>query len=617
MNEFHPSRLRERSVRAQWVLAVAFLVLVGAFFRTQILQFDQYRLRAQNNRLRPVPLQPARGTVYDRTGKVIAETVPGFSVALLASSTDSLRQVLRRFRQVVPIDSADAEEVVNRYLQARYQPAMVLGSATREQVARLEEHRTDLPGLVIQSEPRRIYPRGTAVAHLVGYVGEVTQSDLDQSRYAGARLGSVVGRSGIEQEYDDTLRGTPGMRYIEVDARGRLVREQGAAPPLPSVAGKNLRTTIDLDLQLFVDSIWPKGQLGALVAMTPKGEIRALYSTPAYDPNDFIGGISTAEWRRLNSDPTLPLLNRALQVKYPPGSPFKLATAIMGLRRGLVGFDSHMPQPCTGGMQYGNRYFKCWDKRGHGSLDLTRAIALSCDVYFYQLGLRVQLANLLADGVSMGFGDRTHVDLANETTPIWPTSTQWFDKRYGPRGWSGAAMLNLAIGQGENTQTLMNMVRFYAALAGDGKTPTPYLVRPDTAAPHDLHLTAEQLSGLRKALIAVVEGGTAARSRIKEFTVAGKTGTAQNAGKDHGWFIGFAPAEKPEIVIGAIFEFGGHGSAVAPYVVQAIRRYVLGPDSTDTRIPRKLDLPGDAPSGQRQDTPIGPEQPAANPAETP
>ncbi len=604
MNEFHPSRLRERSVRAQWVLAAAFLVLAGAFFRTQILQFDQYRLRAQNNRLRPVPLQPARGTVYDRAGKVIAETVPGFSVALLASSTDSLRQVLRRFRQVVPIDSADAEEVINRYLQARYQPAMVLGSATREQVARLEEHRTDLPGLVIQSEPRRIYPRGTAVAHLVGYVGEVNQGDLDQSRYAGARLGSVVGRSGIEQEYDDTLRGTPGMRYIEVDARGRLVREQGAAPPLPSIPGKNLHTTIDLDLQLFVDSIWPKGQLGALVAMTPKGEIRALYSTPAYDPNDFIGGISSAEWRRLNGDPTLPLLNRALQVKYPPGSPFKLATAVMGLRRGLVGFDSHMPVSCTGGMQFGNRYFKCWDKRGHGSLDLTRAIALSCDVYFYQLGLRVQLANLLADGISMGFGDRTHVDLVNETTPIWPTSTQWFDKRYGPRGWSGAVMLNLAIGQGENTQTLMNMVRFYAALAGDGKTPTPYVVRPDSAPAHDLHLSREQLDGLRKALVAVVEGGTAARSRIKDFSVAGKTGTAQNAGEDHGWFIGFAPAEKPEIIIGAIFEFGKHGSAVAPYVVQAIRRYVLGPDSTDVRIPRKLDLPGDAPStGQPESTP--------------
>jgi penicillin-binding protein 2 len=597
MKEFHPTRLRERSVQARWILLAAFLVLAGAFFRTQILQYDRYRLRAENNRLRPVPLQPARGTVYDRNGKVIAETIPGFSVALLATSTDSLRQVLVRFRKVVPLDSSQVEAAINRFLQARYQPAVVLGNATREQVARLEEHRTILPGLVVQSEPRRIYPRGTAVAHLMGYVGEVTQADLDVERFAGTRLGSVVGRSGLEQEYDDTLRGLPGVRYIEVDARGRLVREQGAAPPLPSVPGKDLRTTIDIDLQFFIDSIWPKAQAGAMIAMTPKGEIRALYSTPAYDPNDFIGGISATEWKRLNGDPTLPLLNRALQVKYPPGSPFKLATAAMALRRGLVDLHTHMPTRCNGGLQFGNRYFKCWKKEGHGSLDLMAAVAQSCDVYFYQLGLRLQLANMLADGVSMGFRDRTHVDLVNEASPTWPASTAYYDERYGSRGWSNAVSLNLAIGQGENTQTLVNMVRFYAALASDSGTgPVPYLVRPDSAQEFNLKLSRNQLDGLREALVAVVEKGTAARSRSQEIKVAGKTGTAQNPhGKDHGWFIAFAPAEKPEIIIGAIFEFGGHGSRVAPYVIGAIRRYVFGPDSAGaTRIPRRLNLPGDA-----------------------
>ncbi|HXI21669.1 MAG TPA: penicillin-binding protein 2, partial [Gemmatimonadales bacterium] len=593
MKEFHPTRLRERSVQARWLLGLAFLVLAAAFFRTQILQYDRYRLRAENNRLRPVPLQPARGTIYDRQGRVIAETVPGFSVALLASSTDSLRQVLDRFQTVVPLDSADVEAVINRYLQARYQPAVVLGNATREQVARLEEHRPMLPGLVVQSEPRRIYPNGLAVAHLVGYIGEVNQADLDADRYPGARLGSLVGRAGLEQEYDDTLRGIPGVRYIEVDARGHLVRDQGAAPPLPSVPGSSVQTTIDLDLQLYVDSIWPKGQAGALIAMTPDGQIRALYSTPAYNPNDFIGGISAAEWHRLNTDPRLPLLNRALQVKYPPGSPFKLATAAMALRRGLVDLHSHMPTPCTGGLQYGNRYFKCWLSRGHGSLDLMGAVAQSCDVYFYQLGLKVQLAQMLEDGVSMGFGDRTGIDLVNEATPIWPPSTAYYDERYGPRGWSNAAVLNLAIGQGENTQTLVNMVRFYAALAGDGRSPTPYVVRPDSAGAYDLKLTRQQLAGLRAALVAVVEKGTAQRSRIQGLTVAGKTGTAQNPhGKDHAWFIGFAPADQPEIVVGAIFEFGGHGTTVAPYVVSAIRRYVLGPDSTGTPIPERLDLPG-------------------------
>lgn len=619
MREFHAFRVQERARLARWILFGAFVLLAAAFFRTQILQYDRYRLRAQNNRLRPVPLQPARGTIYDRHGLVIAETVPGYSVALLASSVDSLRRVLERFRRIVPLDSADLEAVVARYLQARYQPALVLGNATPEQVARLEERRVALPGLVIQTEPRRIYPAGRAVAHLVGYVDEVTQQDLDANRYPGARIGSVVGRLGLERRYDDTLRGTPGVRYIEVDALGRLVRERGAAPPLPSIPGRSLRTEIDLPLQLYIDSIWPRGQSGAMIAMTPKGEIRALYSTPAYDPNAFIGGIAASEWRRLTNDPTLPLLNRAIQVRYPPGSPFKLATAAMALRRGLVGFTSHMPIPCRGGLQFGNRYFRCWKKEGHGSLDLTGAIEKSCDVYFYQLGLRLQLNPLLQDGVSMGFHDRSGVDLVNEVNPIYPTSTAYYDERYGPRGWSNAAVLNLAIGQGENTQTLINMMKFYAALAGDGVTPVPHIVRADSAPVFKLGLEAEQLYGLRHALIQVVERGTAARSRLKEFSVAGKTGTAQNPhGKDHGWFIGFAPAESPEIVIGAIFEFGGHGSEVAPYVVQAMRRYLLGSDSTaqgpvvvrtvEDTAPRDLPLPASQ-AGQADSTGGGPRQP--------
>jgi penicillin-binding protein 2 len=357
-----------------------------------------------------------------------------------------------------------------------------------------------------------------------------------------------------------------------------------------------VRTTLDLDLQLYIDSIWPAGRAGAMVAMTPDGQVRALYSTPAYDPNAFVGGISRGEWARLNSDAGLPLLNRAIQVKYPPGSPFKLAIAAMALRRGLVRADTHMPISCRGGLQFGNRYFRCWKKEGHGSLDLVGAVAQSCDVYFYQLGQRVELANILSDGVGMGFREPSHIDLVNEVNPIWPATTAYFDRRYGPRGWSQAVVLNLAIGQGENTQTLVNMVRFYAALAGDGRAPVPYLVRPDSAPRPDLGLNTAQLAKLREALIAVVERGTAARSRMSEYTLAGKTGTAQNAhGADHGWFIGFAPAEKPEIVVGAIFEFGEHGSDVAPYVMQAIRRYLLGAEAGGQPARRSVNLPGDAP----------------------
>jgi penicillin-binding protein 2 len=248
-------------------------------------------------------------------------------------------------------------------------------------------------------------------------------------------------------------------------------------------------------------------------------------------------------------------------------------------------------------MQFGNRFFRCWKAAGHGSLDLVGAVAQSCDVYFYQLGQRLQLDNILQDGVAMGFRERSHIDLVNEVAPIWPATTEYFDRRYGPRGWSQAVVLNLAIGQGENTQTLVNMVRFYAALAGDGRAPIPYIVRPDSGGTPDLGLTTAQLDVLRSALVAVVERGTAVRSRMAEYTLAGKTGTAQNAhGKDHGWFIGFAPAEKPQIVVGAIFEFGEHGSDVAPYVMRTVRRYLLGADAGSEIGHPRLQLPGDAPA---------------------
>ena len=593
MNEFDSYRLRARAAQARWVLVGAFLLLIGAFFRTQIVQNERFRLRAEYNRLRPVPMTPARGAIYDRNHAIIAETVPGYSVALLAASEDSLREVLGRFNKIVPLDSFQIGAAVERYRLARYQPTPVLGSASIVEVSRLEEHRAVLPGLVVQSQPRRVYPNGRAVAHLVGYIGEVTQADLDAKRFPGATLGSLVGRAGLEQEYDDSLRGSPGLRFIEVDARGRLVREEGAAPPLLPVAGKSLLTTIDLPLQLYVDSIWPRGVRGALIATTPDGEVRALYSTPSYDPNQFIGGISLEEWRSLNQDDALPLLNRALQVRYPPASPFKLAIAAMALKRGVVGFHSVMSEPCRGGLQYGNRYFRCWKREGHGSLDLTGAIAQSCDVYFYQLGLRLGLTPVLQEGVLMGFRDKSGIDLPNEVNPIYPASTAYYDRVYGPRRWSNAAVLNLAIGQGENTQTLANMIKFYQGLASGGQEGAPYIVRPVNQAQSNLGLTTDQLLGLRRALIAVVERGTAAASRRSDLAVAGKTGTAQNPhGKDHGWFIAFAPAENPEIVVGGIMEFAGHGTVVAPYVVRVIRRYILGPDPEE-QAPVKVVSPED------------------------
>jgi penicillin-binding protein 2 len=319
-----------------------------------------------------------------------------------------------------------------------------------------------------------------------------------------------------------------------------------------------------------------------MVALTPKGEIRALYSAPTFDPNHFVGGISSSEWRSLNNDAAKPLLNRVIQARYPPASPFKLAISAMALKRGLIGLGTHMPEPCRGGMRLGNRVFRCWKKEGHGSLDLTGAVAASCDVYFYQLGLRLGLDAIIQDGVLMGFRDKSGIDLENELNPIYPSSAAYFDRLYGPRHWSPpGTTLNFSIGQGENTQTLINMVKFYEGLAGNGDAVTPYIVKPSSTKSRSLGLTGKELDGLRRALIAVVEHGTASANRRADLAVAGKTGTAQNPhGDDHGWFIGFAPAENPELIVGGIMEFAKHGTTVAPYVVQALRRYILGPEAT-------------------------------------
>ena len=577
---FHPFVLAQRGAWAARVLMVVFALLVLQFLRLQVLEHGKYQLKSESNRLRPVPLAAPRGLIRDRRGAIIAENVPGYSVLLLAYRRDSLRAMLDRIQPLVQLDSAAVLRVLARHRAAPYEPTLIVKDADFDLVSRLEERRSVLPGLVIQTEPKRMYPDSTAVAHLVGYVGEVTEQELTTEAYRDRRLGSIVGRIGLERQYEDSLRGSDGVRFVEVDALGRVIREEGATA-LPTVPGYELTTTIDLDLQRFIDSIWPRQYRGSMVAMDPRtGGILALYSYPAYNPNDFVGGIPTQIWSDLNTDPAKPLLNRAIGTRYPPASTFKLATALIALQRGLVDFESHMSTPCRGGMRWGNRYFKCWKPAGHGSNNLIEAIANSCDVYFYQLGVRIGVANFLQSGSALGFSTRSGIDLPHEIRPFFPENTAYYDRVYGRSGWTQAVSLNLSIGQGENDQTLINMVRFYAALGNGGHVPTPFIVTPRQAPPAPLVLPESTFLGVRRALIAVVQEGTARSGRLATVQLAGKTGTAQNPhGADHGWFIGFAPAEQPRIVVGGIFEFGLHGTTVLPYVSKTIQRYLLGPDS--------------------------------------
>src|SRR5437667_1264473 len=478
MSSFHPHLLDRRLRVARAVVWAIMGLIVTVFFRTQILEHGKYRLQSELNRLRPIPLPAPRGLIMDRNGKVLAENVPGYTVSLLPGDEDSLRAELRRLAPLIKLDEAEIGRVLTRYRKAPYLPVMVLPSAKFDLVSALEERRVIFPGLLIQPEPKRHYPDSSLVAHLVGYVGEVTEAERGQRRFTGVRLGGVVGKDGLERQYDDSLRGADGMRFVEVSALGRVVREAGAASTLLPVAGQPLRTTIDLDLQRYVAQIFPAGQRGAVLALNPNtGEILALYSSPGFDPNAFVGGIDPSAWRRLNESESHPLFDRSIQARYPPGSTWKLALAAMALRHGVVTLRSRMPIPCRGGLQYGNRFFRCWSAQGHGDLVLADAIAQSCDVYFYQLGLKLGLTSMLEDATGLGFHSRTGIDLPGEITSEFPGGTDYYDRLYGPRRWTSAVALNLAIGQGEDAQTLIQMVRLYQQLASDGRVRTPFVVR--------------------------------------------------------------------------------------------------------------------------------------------
>lgn len=530
--------------------------------------------------MRSVPVPAPRGLITDRHGVVLAENEPGYSVGLLAPSVDSLRATLQRIAPLLQLSPRDLEDAERAFRRTPYRPALLRRDASFDLVSALEERRVLIPGLVVQAEPRRRYPFGAIAAHVVGYVAEITEPELAAGTISGARPALLVGRDGLEREYDDRLRGKDGERFVEVDALGRSVREAEVGQSLAPEQGESIRTTIDIELQRYVAENFPPGMRGAVTAMEPEtGEILALYSSPSYDPNAFIGGVDPELWSWLSQAANFPLLNRAIQARYPPASPWKLVVAAMAMQRGLVDLSSRMTIPCRGGLQYYNRYFRCWKPEGHGDLTLAEAIQYSCDVYFYQLGLKLQLNNLLSDAGRLGFRDRSGIDLPNESRPVFPVSTEYYNRRYGPQGWTNAVTLNLAIGQGENAQTLVNMVAFYAMLANaDGRAPEPHLVAARGTSPRALELPPAELAGLRAALVEVVQHGTAAGARIAELRIGGKTGTAQNAhGPDHGWFIGFAPADRPRIVVGAVVEFAEHGSAVAPLVNRIIARHLLGP----------------------------------------
>lgn len=579
---FHPNDVQRRARAANLMVAAVLAFLTVGFFRSQILDHRKYSLQSETNRLREVPLPAPRGVIYDRNGKVIADNVIGYSVSVLAQKEDSLRAVLQRLGGTITLTNGQIEQALRRFRRAPARPTVIIQDATFDVVSVLEEHRTQFPGLIIQSAPRRFYPDGPVVSPFVGYTAEVSEKELTEPGFADYKAGQQTGKQGLEKQYESVLRGKEGSQFVEVDARGRIIRQAGdARPDLIPVAAPPLYTNIDLDLQRFVAGIFGDSLQGGAVAIDPKtGGVLAIYSNPTWDANRFIGGIPAQYWDSLRNDPRRPLYNKALQGTYPPASTYKLATTVMGLEERIIGMNDKLPIPCTGGMQFGNRYFKCWDKRGHGNLTLQGAIAKSCDVYFYQLGIKLGLTRILAGGVKLGMNQKAGLDLPEERRPRWPETVDYFNRKYGPRNWSQAVVLNLSIGQGENSQTILNMARFYAALATDGSAPKPTIGRTKTERVRLMNLTPEQMDQVRAALVGVVQGGTASASAIKGVQLAGKTGTGQS-GKfengielDHAWFVGFAPADDAKIVVAVMIEFGGHGTRSAAIASRIIEAYL-------------------------------------------
>jgi len=569
-----------RSLGARLVIITVMLFLASALVRLQVLHGDQYARTARENRMRPLPIPAPRGTIYDRHGLVIAENVPGYQIQLMPAHPDTMAAQIERLRPVLGLSDADIARARRKWQRQKHLPMVLLSDAPPLAVARLEEQLFRYPGVLVHEYAKRRYPAGEAVAHLIGYVSEISEAELARPEFAGYQQGQWIGKSGLEGQYERELGGIPGMRFLEVDAWGRIKRWLPESMGLPPVPGRDLRLNLDLDLQRYVAGIFPRGYNGAFVAIDPRdGGVLALYSHPSFDPNLFIGGISAENYAKLRDDPDKPLLDRAAGSRQPPASTWKLMVAAMALDLGAIKPEEIMPIPCTGGMWFG-RYARCWGK--HGYQDLLHGILNSCDVYFYQVGIRIGLKRFMDLGSRLGFQKRTGIDLPTEVRNEFPLGLDWFQKTYGYAPNENEVM-TWAIGQGAVVMTPLKMAVNYALIARpDGVALVPRLAADDsTAVAFDLKISDANLDVMRKGLRRVVgPGGTAAQSRLQDWDFMGKTGTAQACQgcplKDHAWFIGMAgpKGKHPEIVAAMFIEHGQHGYFPSGYVANAINFYL-------------------------------------------
>ncbi len=567
-------------------------LLVLGFWKLQIIHSDLYAQLAERNRVRSIPIIAPRGAMLDRYGRVIVDNYPSFSVLLLRDDPQQVERLLPQIADGLSVTVDDLRQQMDAANSLpHFQPIVIKPEATPGDIAFIESHRADIPVLEMLMVHRRRYPHGGFMAHVSGYVGEVSSDQIEESggRY---RPGDIVGKAGLERQYNDHLMGIDGMRRSVVNSVGR---EVGRLEQTDAVPGKPIRLTIDYDLQLVAEEALV-GKKGAVVAIDPKsGEVLAMASQPSYDPNDFAVRISKEEWQDLNEDAERPLLDRAIQAQLAPGSVFKILMATAMLESKAIPADYHVF--CPGSAEFYGRVFHDWKKEGHGDVDLHKAIVHSCDVFFYNVGKQLGIDRISFYGGNLGLGHKTGVDLPGEEPGIMP-SESWKEKVFHQK-WYPGETISVAIGQGAIAVTPIQLSYMIGGIITGGRFHQPHLLLSDKAAPEiDFPISDSTVDTVTEGMFGVVNepGGTAGASKLPGIELCGKTGSAQviseqglkRAGKqaalkDNAWFVGFAPRQNPEIVVAVLVQGGEHGGeAAAPIARNVVKAYY---DKKQGRIP--------------------------------
>jgi penicillin-binding protein 2 len=588
----------------QYVILVVFLVLSYGLWTLQVRKNDEYIVRAEQNRIRRVPILAPRGKLLDRNGEIIVDNYPSFSALMLRDQKVDLNADAQKIADGLHIPVDDVLDKIRRYQLAHkpsFEPIFLKDDITPDERAFIEAHRDEFPELDTLMVHRRLYPKDGFMAHMIGYVGEVSEEMLNTPRFELYQRGDIVGQSGVELYYNDVLMGKDGSRRVLVDSKGREVGRPAKDANIPAIPGHKLKLTIDLDIQKAAE-LAMEGKNGALVAMDPRnGEILAMVSRPTFDPNDFAVRISAKEWKDLTEDPNHPLLNKAIQAQLAPGSVFKIIMSVAGTNEGVA---QNLHVNCPGGGTFYGRYFKCWvvaEHRVHGAVDLTKAIYQSCDVFFYTLAERLGIEKIAKWATALGIGKKTGIDLPNEASGVMP-SEEWKMRTFRQK-WYPGEVISVGIGQGAVATTPIQLARAIGGIAMGGTLYRPHVVRPEdlpedyrqlatSNLPDVVHvpMNPEAWVTITDAMAGVVQPGvgTAPSAHLQGIDFAGKTGSAQvisntlrkskgfssKAFKDNGWFAGVAPRRNPEIVVCVLLEQGEHGYLAARVSSEVIKAYV-------------------------------------------